>query len=68
MVIAGNLGLAVNALSFYYSFRMTVTGDEGVISKEQVHKLCNYLENAIQEQIDLMDKNPQESSEAKKDK
>jgi hypothetical protein len=34
MVIAGNIGLAVNALSFYYSFRVTVTGDEGILSRE----------------------------------
>ena len=49
MIVAGNMGLAVNALSFYYSFRLTITGDEGVISKEQVNKLMAYLEGAIQE-------------------
>jgi hypothetical protein len=47
MVIAGNMGLAVNVLSFYYSFRLTVTGDEGIISKDQVFKLVAYLEDAI---------------------
>jgi len=47
MIIAGNMGLAVNALSFYYSFRLSVTGDEGIISKEQVYKLVKYLEDAI---------------------
>ena len=49
MVIAGNMGLAVNVLSFYYSFRLTVTGDEGIISRDQVYKLVAYLEDAIQE-------------------
>lgn len=76
MIIAGNMGLAVNALSFYYSFRLTVTGDEGVISKEQVNKLCTNIEDVIQEQIDLMEKgapavtsdNASTTPETKKDK
>jgi len=67
MVIAGNIGLAVNALSFYYSFRVTVTGDNGLLSREQVVKLCTYIEDAIQEQIDLMEQSPAKV-ESKKDK
>lgn len=51
MVIAGKCGLAINALSFYHSFRITVTSDDGVFNKVNTVKLCNYTEENIRKEI-----------------
>ena len=40
MIVAGNVGLAINCVSFCESFRVAVTADNGVLSEGNTNRLC----------------------------
>jgi hypothetical protein len=52
MVVAGNVGIGINCQSFCNSFRLCVTADEGILSRDQVNTLCHLIEDCIRTEME----------------
>jgi hypothetical protein len=59
MVVAGNVGLAINCMSFCKSFRVCITSDDGILSNEQTKKLCSIIETNILSEMKRMEGHPE---------
>uniref|UniRef100_A0A7S3FUI1 O-acyltransferase WSD1 C-terminal domain-containing protein n=1 Tax=Strombidium rassoulzadegani TaxID=1082188 RepID=A0A7S3FUI1_9SPIT len=52
MIVAGKVGLAINCISYNKSFRVCVTSDNGVLTKEQTVLLCDLIAKSIRLEIE----------------
>mgnify|MGYP006907045586 CR=1 FL=1 len=58
MVVAGQMGLAINCMSFCESFRICVTSDDGVLSAQQTKRLCYLMEKSLLDEMKRMEGKP----------
>jgi len=52
MVVAGNAGVAVAAISFSTSFKVSVSADDGIFSAENTELFCQEIRNNINDEIE----------------
>ena len=52
MVVAGNMGCAVSAMSFCNSFRVCITSDNGYLDPNMNRRLCQLIESNIFAEMD----------------
>ena len=52
MVVAGNVGVAIAAISFSTSFKVSVAADDGVFSAENTELFCQEIAKNITDEIE----------------
>lgn len=64
----GRVGLCIAIISYFEDIRVTGLADSSVLSKQELRKLVNYINEAIQRYIEIGKQLPPIDEEPKKDK
>ena len=52
MIVAGNVGVAINILSYANTFKVAISADDGILSEEDTKLLAQLIESNINYEIE----------------